>query len=274
MLVSKDVFVDCIMKRMSKNYTLLIHSIGILFCISLSFWFTFLDVEYFKIEYLSIITDLNSAGINTAIKFLSLTTKCLVSFFISNIGYRLVFKGFSYSSFTFYVRFRYSPIDFVKILYFCISILAIAISSIGFDFIRNGNVSSLTPLVSFYYVLGVISTTGSDVYPNSNVTEVLSIAFSFLTLYLVVFVFQKSSEIKLSKKIISTYSNNRLDRFYDKLLKICKDKSLTVEQTSNVFNYFITTFNFYTPDGVDFITLQLESGESLYRIAATSYNID
>ena len=259
-IASKEEFIITVMNRLSKAYTVPVHSFGVILSIAISFYLTFV------IEHDPIGNSLAALFSNNplAINFLSAGKLELInisSFVVVFFFYKYFFHGLSFESTPFYVYYRYSPVDFLKYTYLATCFLSIVISTFSLEFTKGGNTEKLSLIESLYFIIGVISTTGSNIYPASTETEILTIILSACTLFLVIFIFSKLPEIKFNKKIYFKFSEKHLSYNYDKIITLLNESELTEKQKVMVFKYFLERFDFNQPDGTGKVFMEMEKGD-------------
>lgn len=255
-LVSKEHFVDGVRDRLTGRYTARVHGVGVIFAICVSFYFTFLKNELRSDIGLGLLNVWDSQVAELLFK----EAINLGTFAGAFAIYKFLSKGLSISSTPFFVSYRYGPADFLKWMYWLASAIALLISVAGVNYAKSGRVGPLMPLEAFYYVVGVISTTGSDITPASRVAEVLMVILSAVTLLLAVFVFQKIPDIRVNKKVY--FGGGRfLENAYDEITSALDESALTEVQKGKVFKFFLEEFNFDTEDGLAPLMSRMRRGK-------------
>ena len=115
-IAPKEQFVEVVLNRTTKLYTLPVHGMGILLSICSSFYLTFCLTSPFPLAPLpKISTSLFAANavLIHLIDGAGLFFVCLVSFVAVQFFYRMGFKGLSISTTSYYVTYKYSPVDFL-----------------------------------------------------------------------------------------------------------------------------------------------------------------
>jgi hypothetical protein len=266
-IATKEQFVSRVADRLTKTYTVPVHSIGALIAIGASFYLTFL-AQHDLVPTLRRGISSDNTYLIASLDIIALALINAGSFVAVFLTYKFFFKGLSVGSTPYFVYYRYGPIDFLKWSYVLVSIAAITISSLGLEFVSEGRVGPLSPLEAFYYVVGVVSTTGSNISPSSTATEVLSIVLSGATLLMVVFLFQHVSNIQLNKKLAFSFSQRRLEYVYDELVGIISESELTDKQKARTFSYFLEEFDFDQPDGTSRIVMRMKEGDYSFAFRA------
>lgn len=269
-VASKEEFVSRVQERSTNFYSLRIHVIGALLAIAVSFYLTFWATH----EPLPIIVYLWSGDgwLVLATEIVRLEIVNIASFFGVLFTYRFVFKGLSISSLPFFVTHRHGPTDFLTGTYLLVSAIAIAISIFGVDFEKGSTVGPLSLLDAFYYVVGVVSTAGSNIAPASRASQVLSICFSAITLLLAVFFFGQIEKIRTNRKIHFDAARNELEAAYDKITSLITDSSLDDEEKNRVFAYFLDEFNFDQSEGVSVAEMKMRDGDFAFALKPPAFD--
>lgn len=228
MVITEEVFVSTILNRMTKFYDIKIDFLGNLTAIIISIVFVYQ---------------------NHSLNIYMLILIGIFSYFISRFVYMLFLNGLSISSTGYFIFYKNAPTDFLVYLHFFTLIFSIIISKFKFEFIQEGKPLSLNFFDSYYYIISIITTVGSNIYPNSNITKIFTMCLSVVTLLLVIFIFDKLSKKNPIKKEFLSSSKSHLSSAYKKFVELFDEQGLSDEGQAKLLIYYMEKFNFNTPDG-------------------------
>lgn len=258
--IPKNEFIEAVKGRITARYTVFMHSAATIVSLCASFYFTYISHPDSINKIWVFIAPSGQYELMTA-SFLSILWVNLGSFAVFLFICKFFFGGLSISTTPFYVYYKHSPVDFLKYYYLFSSFLAAVISCYNFPFVKDGTEIQLTPIEALYFISGIFSTTGSNIYPNSNVTYAITIAIHSTTLIFIVYLFKVISELKINKKLYHGFKDDLLGSWYDRIIGYIDVSELTEHQKMRALKYFRDRFDFDRPEGLEKEALGMEGGD-------------
>lgn len=228
MEITEEKFIFTILNRMTKFYDLKIDIIG---------------------KLIAIIISLVIVYQNDNLNIFILILVGIFSYIVTKLMYMLFFQGLSMSSTSYFILYKNAPTDFLMYLHFFTLICSIIISKLKFEFIQEGKILNLSFFDSYYYIISIVTTVGSNIYPNSNISKIFTMFLSIVTLLLVIFIFDKLSKKNTLKKEFVSSSQNHLRNAYRNFIELFNKQGLSEEKKIKLLIFFMEKFNFNTPDG-------------------------
>ena len=192
------------------------------------------------------------------------TFKGIVTSFLIYCLTRIVlmhqFGGLSMSSVPYIIHYKNLFMHFVITLHFSLLFLASIINTLKLEFTRESKIISLDFFDAYYYVLSIVSTVGSNIYPVSREATLFTMLLSFITLLLIVFLFNN-----LTGKITIRYeyfksAENTLTYYYNRFLDLFTEQKLSIDEQNKLFEYLMENFDFNTPNGYSKIYGEISRG--------------
>lgn len=239
--IDQKIFVEYLIKKITRRYS---HFKDIIInIISLLFSLVILIIVPTTFKYI----------------IFSFLTYCLTRMLLM-----YMFKGLSISSIQYMIHYKNLFMHFIVITHFSLLFLASIIDTFKLEFTRESKIVLLDFFDAYYYVLSIVSTVGSNIYPISKGATLFTMILSFTTLLLIVFLFNN-----LTNKVTIRYeyfksAENTLSYYYKCFFDLFLEQKISLDEQNKLFEYLIKDFDFNTPNG--FSKVYSEMARGLYPI--------